>query len=54
MWERELPAKGAKKISNVELIDRFKTIASGIAFSINLIIGMPGEAGTRDGYSRIN
>lgn len=36
-----------RKISNQEIIKRFKWIAdSGIAFSINLIIGMPGE--TRD------
>jgi anaerobic magnesium-protoporphyrin IX monomethyl ester cyclase len=36
-----------RKISNEEIIERFKVIAdSGIAFSINLIIGMPGE--TRD------
>ncbi len=36
-----------RKISNAEIIRRFNMIAeSGIAFSINLIIGMPGE--TRD------
>ena len=33
-----------RKITNSELIDYFRVIAdSGIAFSINLIIGMPGE-----------
>ncbi len=33
-----------RKITNEEIIERFKVIAdSGIAFSINLIIGMPGE-----------
>jgi anaerobic magnesium-protoporphyrin IX monomethyl ester cyclase len=33
-----------RKITNSELIERFNVIAdSGIAFSINLIIGMPGE-----------
>lgn len=33
-----------RKITNEEIINRFKVIAdSGIAFSINLIIGMPGE-----------
>ena len=36
-----------RKISNEEMISRFKMIAeSGIAYSVNLIIGMPGE--TRD------
>lgn len=36
-----------RKISNTELINRFEIIAdSGIAFSLNVIIGMPGE--TRD------
>ena len=36
-----------RKITNQEILKRFKWIAdSGIAFSINLIIGMPGE--TRD------
>ena len=33
-----------RKISNAELIERFERIAeSGIAFSLNIIIGMPGE-----------
>lgn len=33
-----------RKISNAELIERFAMIAeSGIAFSLNVIIGMPGE-----------
>ncbi len=33
-----------RKITNADLIKRFKVIAdSGIAFSLNLIIGMPGE-----------
>lgn len=34
----------SRKISNQEIIRRFKLVAdSGIAFSLNLIIGMPGE-----------
>lgn len=33
-----------RKITNAEMIDRFEVIAqSGIAFSLNLIVGMPGE-----------
>lgn len=33
-----------RKITNSEMIDRFDVIAkSGIAFSLNLIVGMPGE-----------
>ena len=33
-----------RKITNSEMIERFKVVAdSGIAFSLNLIIGMPGE-----------
>lgn len=33
-----------RKITNAEMIDRFAMIAdSGIAFSLNLIVGMPGE-----------
>ena len=33
-----------RKITNAEIVSRFQAIAdSGIAFSINLIIGMPGE-----------
>ncbi len=33
-----------RKITNAEIIDRFKVIGdSGVPFSINLIIGMPGE-----------
>mgnify|MGYP001162601602 CR=1 FL=1 len=36
-----------RKISNAELIERFKVIAeTGVVFSLNVIIGMPGE--TRD------
>ncbi len=33
-----------RKISNAEIIDRFEVIAdSGIAFSLNVILGLPGE-----------